>query len=59
MSLDDLEVVRAQYATEDGLETRRSIHVDAEGEDARAVAFRAIAAGRPRRVLEVGPGLVS
>ena len=56
MSLDDPEVVRAQYATEDGLETRRSIYVDAEGEDAREVAFAAIAAGRPRRVLEVGPG---
>jgi len=56
VSLDDPEVVRAQYATEDGLETRRSIYVDAEGEDASEVAFRAIAAGRPRRVLEVGPG---
>ena len=56
MSLDDAEVVRAEYATEDGLEARRSIYVNAEGEDAREVAFRAIAAGRPRKVLEVGPG---
>jgi SAM-dependent methyltransferase len=56
MSLDDPEVVRAQYATEIGLETRRSIYENAEGDDAREVAFRAIAAARPRRLLEVGPG---
>lgn len=56
MSLDDPEVVRAQYATEEGLQTRRSIYEGAEGEDAREVAFQAIAAGRPQRVLEVGPG---
>jgi len=56
VSLDDPAVVRAQYATEHGLEARRSIYVDAEGEDAREVAFRAIATGHPRRVLEVGPG---
>ena len=56
MNLDDPEVVREQYATEDGLEERRSIYQDVEGEDAKEVAFRAIAACRPRRVLEVGPG---
>ena len=56
MNLDDPEVVREQYATEDGLEERRSIYQDVEGEDAKEVAFRAIAACRPRKVLEVGPG---
>ena len=56
MSLDDPEVVRAQYATETGLETRRSIYENAEGEDAREVAFQAIAAAHPRRLLEVGAG---
>ena len=56
MSLDDPEVVRAQYATETGLETRRSIYENVEGDDAREVAFRAIAAAHPRRLLEVGPG---
>ena len=56
MSLDDPAVVRAQYATETGLETRRSIYENAEGDDAREVAFQAIAAARPRKVLEVGPG---
>jgi SAM-dependent methyltransferase len=56
VSLHDPEVVRVQYASEDGLQTRRSIYDSREGEDARDVAFRAIAARRPRRVLEVGPG---
>ena len=56
MSLDDPAAVRAQYATETGLEERRSVYHDVEGEDAREVAFRAIAACSPRRVLEVGPG---
>jgi SAM-dependent methyltransferase len=56
MSLDDPAVVRAQYATETGLETRRSIYENAEGDDAREVAFQAIAAAHPRRLLEVGAG---
>lgn len=56
MSLDDPAVVRAQYASEDGLVARRSIYEDAEGDDAREVAFDAIAACHPRRVLEIGPG---
>jgi SAM-dependent methyltransferase len=56
VTLDDPEVVREQYATETGLEERRSIYQDVEGEDAKEVAFRAIAACRPRRVLEVGAG---
>jgi len=56
VSLNDPGVVRAQYASEEGLEARRSIYVNAEGPDAREVAFEAIAAGAPRRVLEVGSG---
>lgn len=56
MSLDDPALVRREYASEAGLEARRSIYENAEGEDAREVAFRAIAGGRPERVLEVGPG---
>ena len=43
MNLNDPEVVREQYATEDGLEDRRSIYQDVEGEDAKEVSFRAIA----------------
>ena len=56
MSLDDPDLVRAQYATETGLEARRSIYANVEGDDARDVLFQAIAAARPRRLLEVGPG---
>ena len=48
--------MREQYATEDGLEERRSIYQDVEGEDAKEVAFRAIAADGHAKVLEVGPG---
>jgi SAM-dependent methyltransferase len=54
--LDDPAVVRAQYATEEGLEARRSIYEHVEGPDAREVAFGAVAEVRPRRVLEVGCG---
>ncbi len=56
MKLDDPEAVRAQYAAEVGLETRRSFYVGAEGDDPRAVAFEAVAEVAPRAVLEVGCG---
>jgi SAM-dependent methyltransferase len=54
--IDDPAYVREQYATEQGLAARRSLYDEVEGPDAREVAFDAIAAVRPRRVLEVGPG---
>jgi SAM-dependent methyltransferase len=53
---DDPAYVRAQYATEDGLEARRSIYGDTAGLDGREVAFSAIAEVAPGRVLEVGCG---
>jgi SAM-dependent methyltransferase len=56
LRIDDPAYVRDQYATEDGLESRRSLYEQVEGPDAREVAFDAVAAVRPRRVLEVGPG---
>lgn len=56
MSLDDPGVVKAQYATEAGLETRRSVYATQECEDPLEVAFAAIAACHPHRVLEVGCG---
>jgi SAM-dependent methyltransferase len=56
VTLSDPDLVRREYASEAGLEARRSIYEDAEGEDAREVAFRAIADHHPTRVLEVGPG---
>jgi SAM-dependent methyltransferase len=54
--LDDPATVRLQYATEDGLEARRSLYVAAEGDDPRDVALDAVARVAPREVLEVGCG---
>lgn len=56
MRLDDPEVVRAQYATEEGLEARRSLYVDDEGESPWDVACAAVARSAPEAVLEVGCG---
>ena len=56
MRLDDPVHVASQYASEAPLEARRSIYADAEGPDAREVAFAAIAEAAPERVLEVGGG---
>ena len=58
MRLDDPEVVRAQYATEVGLETRRFVYATQECDDPLEVAFAAVAACQPRRVLEVGAGIL-
>jgi SAM-dependent methyltransferase len=54
--IDDPAYVREQYASEQALAARRSLYDEVEGPDAREVAFDAVAAVRPRRVLEVGPG---
>jgi SAM-dependent methyltransferase len=56
VSLNDPEVVRDEYASEAGLQSRRSIYETREGPDARDELFAAIAETRPRRILEVGPG---
>jgi SAM-dependent methyltransferase len=53
---DDARYVREQYATEDGLEARRSIYGDTTGPDAREVMFEAVAEAGTRRLLEVGCG---
>jgi SAM-dependent methyltransferase len=53
---DDPSYVRTQYATEDGLEARRSIYRDTTGPDARELMFEAVAEVAPRFVLEVGCG---
>ena len=55
-SWNDPSYVRAQYATETGLETRRAAYRNAVGPDARDVAVAAVAEVTPQRVLEVGPG---
>ena len=56
MSLDDPEVVRAEYASEDGLVARASVYQGVAGPDAREVVFEAVAETRPSDVLEVGCG---
>jgi ubiquinone/menaquinone biosynthesis C-methylase UbiE len=54
--LDDPEFVREQYASERGLEARRSIYRAAEGDDPRELVFTAVAEGAPDDLLEVGCG---
>ncbi|HUJ55646.1 MAG TPA: class I SAM-dependent methyltransferase [Gaiellaceae bacterium] len=54
--LDDPARVRAQYASEWNLQARQALWREVEGPNAREIAFDRIAAGRPRRVLEVGGG---
>jgi SAM-dependent methyltransferase len=54
--LDDPEVVRAEYATEDGLHARASVYQGISGPDARDLVFEAIREVMPRRVLEAGCG---
>jgi SAM-dependent methyltransferase len=56
VKIDDPELVRAEYATEAGLEGRRAAYRFAEGPDPREIAFQAVAEARPQRVLEVGCG---
>src|SRR5213078_85009 len=54
LSINDESFVREQYATTDNLQARKSAYENAEGDDPRQFAFDAIAAAKPRRVLEVG-----
>lgn len=54
--LDDARLVREEYASERGLEARRAAYRDAEGDDPRELAFRAVAEVESAHVLEVGCG---
>jgi 2-polyprenyl-3-methyl-5-hydroxy-6-metoxy-1,4-benzoquinol methylase len=54
--LNDPDVVREQYASEQALRARASLWADIEGPNPKDVLFDAIAACSPRRVLEVGGG---
>jgi SAM-dependent methyltransferase len=56
MRLDDADVVRSEYATEEGLRARVSAYRNLTGLTAPEVAFRAVAEMAPRCVLEVGCG---
>lgn len=55
--MDDRERVRAQYATEERLQTRESVwHPTADGRDPSTEALAVVVAARPAAVLEVGCG---
>jgi SAM-dependent methyltransferase len=54
--LDDPELVRLEYASEAGLKARASVYQGLTGPDGREVAFDAVRAASPERVLEVGCG---
>jgi SAM-dependent methyltransferase len=56
VKLNDPQLVRDEYASEAGLEARRSIYASADGPDPRDEAFRIIAELDPATVLEVGCG---
>ena len=56
MSLNDPELVRAQYACEHGLAARQAVYSTYEGIDAVELVVAAVVQARPRRVLEVGGG---
>ena len=58
MRLNDPELVQRQYATEDGLSTRRDAQLRfLEGTNGFDVAVEAVVEARPRRLLEVGCGM--
>jgi SAM-dependent methyltransferase len=56
LSSDEASFVREQYATPDNLRARKAAYVNAEGDDPREFVLEAVAAAKPRRVLEVGGG---
>jgi SAM-dependent methyltransferase len=56
MRLDDPELVRREYSTEDGLRARASVYEGIAGPDARDTALEAVRAAKPKDVLEVGCG---
>ena len=56
MRIDDPELVRREYETDERLAGRIAAYRFAEGPSAREIAFEAVAETHPERVLEVGPG---
>jgi len=56
VKLNDPHLVREEYASEAGLEARRSIYADSDGPDPRDEALRVVAELEPVSVLEVGCG---
>jgi len=56
VSANEADFVREQYATPDNLRARKAAYVNAEGDDPREFVLEAVAAAKPRLVLEVGGG---
>jgi SAM-dependent methyltransferase len=54
--VDEAAFVREQYATPDKLRARKSVYLNAEGDDPREWVVEAVATAKPKRVLEVGGG---
>lgn len=54
--LDTPELVRAEYASEQGLAGRASLYASRQGPDPIDATFDAVAEAKPSRVLEVGGG---
>lgn len=55
-SLNDPELVRAEYASEAGILGRRGAYDFAEGPDAPEMVFEAVKEAMPSRLLDVGCG---
>jgi SAM-dependent methyltransferase len=56
VTIHDPDVVRSEYATEDGLRARASVYRGLAGPDTQEIAFDAVREAAPKRVLEVGCG---
>jgi SAM-dependent methyltransferase len=56
VSIDDPEVVRAQYADEGNLRARQALWEHKTGADPKKILWRTLEEWGPRRVLEVGGG---
>jgi SAM-dependent methyltransferase len=56
VTIHDPDVVRREYASEEGLRARASVYQGLAGPDSRQIAFDAVRAAAPAWVLEVGCG---
>jgi SAM-dependent methyltransferase len=56
MTIHDPDVVRREYASEEGLRARASVYAGLAGPDSRQIAFDAVRDAAPESVLDVGCG---
>jgi SAM-dependent methyltransferase len=56
MTIHDPEIVRREYASEEGLRARASVYAGLAGPDSREIAFDGVRDAAPERVLDVGCG---